>query len=34
MTAWTKVLTTLPLVAILRGLAPDESVEVGEALVA
>jgi 2-dehydro-3-deoxyphosphogalactonate aldolase len=34
MTAWTDVLETLPLVAILRGLTPDESVEIGEALVA
>lgn len=34
MTAWTDVLETLPLVAILRGLTPDEAVEVGETLVA
>lgn len=34
MTTWTSVLETLPLVAILRGLKPDEAVEVGEALVA
>lgn len=33
MTTWTSVLETLPLVAILRGLKPDEAVEVGEALV-
>jgi 2-dehydro-3-deoxyphosphogalactonate aldolase len=33
MTAWSDVLETLPLVAILRGLTPDESVEVGQALV-
>lgn len=33
MTTWTSVLETLPLVAILRGLRPDEAVEVGEALV-
>ncbi len=34
MTTWTSVLETLPLVAILRGLKPDEAVEVGAALVA
>lgn len=33
MTTWTSVLETLPLVAILRGLKPDEAVEIGEALV-
>lgn len=32
-TTWTSVLETLPLVAILRGLKPDEAVEIGEALV-
>lgn len=34
MKTWTSVLQSLPLVAILRGLQPDEAVEVGEALVA
>ena len=33
MTLWNTVLESLPLVAILRGLTPDECVEVGEALV-
>lgn len=33
MTTWTSVLQSLPLVAILRGLKPDEAVEVGETLV-
>jgi 2-dehydro-3-deoxyphosphogalactonate aldolase len=32
MTTWNDVLRILPLVAILRGLTPDESVEVGEVL--
>ena len=31
---WTEVLRTLPLIAILRGVKPDEAVEIGEALVA
>lgn len=34
MTTWNAVLETLPLVAILRGLTPDEAVEIGETLVA
>ena len=34
MTTWNDVLSELPLVAILRGLTPDESVAVGEELVA
>lgn len=34
MTTWNTVLRTLPLVAILRGLRPDEAVEIGETLVA
>ena len=34
MTTWNLVLETLPLVAILRGLRPDEAVEIGETLVA
>jgi 2-keto-3-deoxy-6-phosphogluconate aldolase len=34
MTTWNDVLSQLPLVAILRGLTPDESVAVGEELVA
>jgi 2-dehydro-3-deoxyphosphogalactonate aldolase len=33
MTTWISVLETLPLVAILRGLKPDEAVEIGETLV-
>ena len=33
MTTWTSVLQSLPLVAILRGLKPDEAVEVSETLV-
>ena len=31
---WTEALQTLPLIAILRGLKPDEAVDIGEALVA
>ena len=34
MTTWNDALTTLPLVAILRGLTPDEALEIGETLVA
>jgi len=30
---WTEVLQTLPLIAILRGLKPEEAVDIGEALV-
>ena len=30
---WTEVLNTVPLIAILRGLKPDEAVQIGEALV-
>jgi 2-dehydro-3-deoxyphosphogalactonate aldolase len=30
---WAEALTSLPLIAILRGLKPDEAVEIGEALV-
>lgn len=33
MTTWNTVLETLPLVAILRGLKPEEAVEIGETLV-
>jgi len=31
---WTEALKSLPLIAILRGLKPDEAVDVGEALIA